>query len=344
MPYNEYYVDDRLVEWGDELFEPPLKNTRKTNQDKQLWLLAYVAWSSVERERRGQLIREQITRTIKRAPEVMVKITSKKGAGQGMLAIINHLSYISRNGKLELETDQGEILDGKGDLKAFLIDWQTGSNGSAISNEGVTGKRDAINIMFSMPAGTPAKEVKDSVRAVLEEEIGGKFSYVFALHEDTDHAHVHVCIKRTPIARGPLFALRKNDLARWRERFATHLRERGIEANATPRRTRGVTKDPIALDLYHLSQAGRAKSATKPALAMSDPASAPQLFARERSAWDGLRASLQSSITPADQLLANAVESFKRQMFKVPDVKVSRQIELSTNKTELENKTIKRKL
>lgn len=344
MPYNEYYVDDRLVEWGDELFEPPLKNTRKTNQDKQLWLLAYVAWSSVERERRGQLIREQITRTIKRAPEVMVKITSKKGAGQGMLAIINHLSYISRNGKLELETDQGEILDGKGDLKALLVDWQTGSNGSAISDEGVTGKRDAINIMFSMPAGTPAKEVKDSVRAVLEGEIGGKFSYVFALHEDTDHAHVHVCIKRTPIARGPLFALRKNDLARWRERFATHLRERGIEANATPRRTRGVTKDPIALDLYHLSQAGRAKSATKPALTMSDPASAPQLFARELTAWDGLRASLQSSMMPADQLLANAIESFKRQMFKARNVKANPRIKHAASEFNPKALETKRKL
>lgn len=315
MPYKQYYIDDRLVEWGDQLFEPPLKSSRKPREDKTLWLMAYLAWSSVERERRGQLIREQIARTVKRAPEVMVKITSKKGAGQGMAAIMNHLSYISRNGKLELESDQGELLNGKDEVKTFLADWQTGSNGLVISQEGTPGRRDALNMMFSMPAGTPAKEAKDAVRLVLQEEVAGKFSYVFALHEDTDHAHVHVCINRAPIVRGPLFALRKNDLARWRERFASHLRERGIEANATPRRTRGVTRDPIALELYHLSKAGRAKQVHKTS-AVGTAITDASLFANERSAWDGLANNLQSSANPDDRLMADAISSFKLQAFR----------------------------
>jgi hypothetical protein len=62
-------------------------------------------------ERGGRLTPEQIEhirRTVRRDPEVMVKVLSR-GAGD-FKAVIKHLDYISRRGKVELETDDGDRL------------------------------------------------------------------------------------------------------------------------------------------------------------------------------------------------------------------------------------------
>jgi hypothetical protein len=47
----------------------------------------------------------QIARTIRRVPEVLVKVT---GGGTKVGAIKAHLDYISRKGRLEIETDTGD--------------------------------------------------------------------------------------------------------------------------------------------------------------------------------------------------------------------------------------------
>lgn len=52
-------------------------------------------------------LRAQIARTVQLVPEVMVKITNRKGVRNGMGAIRAHLDYISRNGQVELEAGNG---------------------------------------------------------------------------------------------------------------------------------------------------------------------------------------------------------------------------------------------
>ena len=47
----------------------------------------------------------QIGRTVRRAPEVMVKVS---GGGRTPGAVTAHFRYISRGGKLEVETDDGQ--------------------------------------------------------------------------------------------------------------------------------------------------------------------------------------------------------------------------------------------
>src|SRR5688500_3604330 len=64
---------------------------------------------------------QQIARTVSRTPEVMVKVLS--GGGQDLGAVRRHLEYVGRAGELELETDDGERLQGKGTEKALLEDW-----------------------------------------------------------------------------------------------------------------------------------------------------------------------------------------------------------------------------
>jgi hypothetical protein len=52
----------------------------------------------------------QITRTVRRVPEVMVKVS---GGGKTTDAVAAHFQYIDRHGELEIETDDGERLQGK---------------------------------------------------------------------------------------------------------------------------------------------------------------------------------------------------------------------------------------
>jgi hypothetical protein len=53
---------------------------------------------------------EQIRRTVQRVPEVVVKVLPR--ASNDLKAAGKHLDYISRNGKLELETDDGARVHG----------------------------------------------------------------------------------------------------------------------------------------------------------------------------------------------------------------------------------------
>jgi hypothetical protein len=72
------------------------------------------------------------------------------GGGRGMRAIAACLRYISKNGRLELEDERGEQMRGKGALREIADDSRFG--GSYIPD--VTGRREAYNIMLSMPRRT----------------------------------------------------------------------------------------------------------------------------------------------------------------------------------------------
>jgi hypothetical protein len=73
---------------------------------------------------------EQIMRTARRAPEVMVKVT---GGGIRRAGVMAHLSYISRKGQLEIETDEGERVDKKAQ-QALLGDWHRSAGRKGISH------------------------------------------------------------------------------------------------------------------------------------------------------------------------------------------------------------------
>src|SRR5437879_11566724 len=64
---------------------------------------------------------ELISRTVRRTPEVMVKVLSR--GGQDLKAIGRHLGYLNREGELEIDTDDGRHLSGKGVEKDLLDDW-----------------------------------------------------------------------------------------------------------------------------------------------------------------------------------------------------------------------------
>jgi hypothetical protein len=62
-----------------------------------------------------------ISRTVRRTPEVMIKMLNQ--GGQGLGAVARHFKYLDRDGELPIETDDGESLKGKGASAALIDDW-----------------------------------------------------------------------------------------------------------------------------------------------------------------------------------------------------------------------------
>lgn len=197
----------------------------------------------------GQASFTRFMRMVNRAPEVMVKVT---GGGMSTGQIRAHLDYISRNGKLDLETDEGERLEDREDIAGFAEAWDVDAR------YGAGERRQAYNIMLSMPKGTDPEKVRQAARAFAQEQFSGKYPYAMVLHTDKAHPHVHICVRMTPNERQEkkLF-IRRQTLESYRQHFADKLVERGVEAAATPREYRGVTQKGKKIAVYHAEKAGR---------------------------------------------------------------------------------------
>ncbi|MGA0608318.1 relaxase/mobilization nuclease domain-containing protein [Phenylobacterium sp. VNQ135] len=187
------------------------------------------------RQPTSEAIRTRLTRVVARTPEVMVKVTGRTRDGAHLRA---HLDYISRNGQLELEDADGAMLVGRRDVADLAQEWA-----SAAQNDSRR-RIDApvsVSVVLSMPAGTNEIALRDAARAFAADLFAGRHDYVFTLHTDTPRPHVHLSICARGFA-GERLSPKKADLEVWRQTFAQALRDRGVEAEATPRRARGLTR------------------------------------------------------------------------------------------------------
>jgi Relaxase/Mobilisation nuclease domain len=183
---------------------------------------------------------EQIRRTARRTPEVVVKVLPR--ASNDLKAVGKHFDYIGRNGELELETDDGDRLSGRIG-KYLLDDWDLDLDDvRRQANLAATNDRKppklVHKIMFSMPPGTPPEKVLEAVRNLAREEFWGQHRYAFVLHTDEPHPHVHLVLKAVN-EQGVRLNIKKATLRNWRSEFARNLRLLGVEANATERSVRG---------------------------------------------------------------------------------------------------------
>lgn len=232
-------IDGVLRDWG----EVASKGVVKAKKGRNIAGGAYVK-PARKPNVSATAARQKLSATVKKAPEVMVKIS---GGGKDMRSIKAHFDYISRNGEVEIEDEQGRIHQGKEEVRDVRDDWK----GSGIPYE--NGKRrEAFNIVLSMPPGTDRAAVKDAARAFAS-ELFGNHQYVFAAHDDEKHPHVHLAVKAVDLD-GVRLNPRKADLQHWRETFAEKLREQGIEANATPRQLRGVVKKADKQAVRHINK------------------------------------------------------------------------------------------
>ena len=199
------------------------------------------------------------------AKEVMVKIS---GGGRDADGVQAHLEYIDRHGKLELETDRGETLQGKQAATELINDWgldygHVPGAPHSRSAAGPDGKkrqpRQAFNIVLSMPAGTPPEKVLQAAKKFAREEFAHQHRYAMALHTEHEndrgkHPHVHLVVKAEHEYGGPRLNPRKADLRRWRERFAEYLTELGMAATATRREDRGKPKTHKKTAIYRAAE------------------------------------------------------------------------------------------
>jgi Relaxase/Mobilisation nuclease domain len=200
---------------------------------------------------------EQIRRTVRRTPEAVVKVLPR--ASNDLKSVGKHLDYIGRNGKLELETDDGDRLSGRIG-KDLLDDWDLDIDdvrrqASLAATNGRQSPKLVHKLMFSMPAGTPPEKVLGAVRNLAREEFWGQHRYGFTLHTDEDHPHVHLVLKAVS-EQGVRLSIKKATLRHWRSQFARNLRLLGVEANATERAVRGETRTTKKDGIYRASLRG----------------------------------------------------------------------------------------
>lgn len=246
--------------------------------------------------------------SFKGAPEVMVKIT---GGGRDADGVQAHAEYIDRHGKLPIETDHGETLEGKAAAAQLINDWGLGYGDAAGraharrraesgNRSSSTPARQAFNIILSMPPGTPPEKVLSAARKFARETFALQHRYAMTLHADLPnghgkHPHVHLIVKAEHEHGGRRLSPRKADLRQWRETFAACLCELGVPATATRSADRGrVTTHKRGAIHHAMVRPARSDSAKRLITAAGD-----STFMRKK--LEALKRELRSSGAVQDQ-------------------------------------------
>jgi hypothetical protein len=252
--------------------------------------------------RRAAAVRARLEATVvRRAPQVMVRVT---GGGRGMAAIAAHFRYIAKAGRLPFEDDRGVMRKGKEVLSDLVEQWRYG--GSEIPT--TSARREAFNIILSMPRGTDPLIVQRATREFAKAEFADH-RYVMVLHDHQANPHVHLSV-RAESNHGDRLNPRKADLQRWRETFAERLRGWGIEAEASRQATRGErhSYEPIWRVKARLEGRLRTRSA-------SDKVSPAATRSRETAlaVWVKLAQTLVESPYAKDRQLGGAITRYVQQ-------------------------------
>ena len=303
--------DFRIVRGFEDVWRPPVRRSVRPET-----VLHPIARTDV---------RSRLWRIARRVPEVMVKITGRTRDPEHLRA---HLSYITRNGGLAAEGRDGWSIEGRGEVMELARDWATSS---LCDPRRRASTALSIGIILSMPAGTDALRLCDAVRAFAAGTFADRFDYLFVLHTDVGHPHVHLTVK----AQGDLgerLNPKKADLEAWRQNFAQALRDHGVEAEATPRRARGVTRKAERGPLRRMRErAAQGRGAMPEVRRQAYREAAQAAFGRDDAAraWENRTAArqaqvralylaqarlLQSSAAAEDRRLGDAVEAFVRNL------------------------------
>src|SRR5579871_5784274 len=121
---------------------------------------------------------EQIVRTVSRTPEVMVKVLPS--AANSATAVRKHLAHVGRNGKVELETDDGRHLEDRDAAADLIEDWDLDlaeCQAGAGRSQGRPAPKLVHKLVFSMPADTPADKVLLATQKFFREQWALKHRY-----------------------------------------------------------------------------------------------------------------------------------------------------------------------
>ena len=324
---SKVYVDRILVHWGEEL----LWDGNHRSVQKKAPLSSPTSGFRTGAAGAGDAaiaarVRAQVAAMVRQAPQVMVKIT---GGGADMRRIGSHIDYIARGGRykkkgedeLELETDDGQTIQGEDarrrlkEIFAFsgtpiAAEVQDFKNDTTIIRRQ---RREALNMILSMPHGINREQVKAAARATVKELFGENHLYALVHHEDTNHQHTHVVVKMAG-HDGKRLNPKKADLENWRLVFARHLNSRGIDAVATRRRVRLQRKKGESQAVRQIKDRGE-----KPLRELtSKTQDAHKMRAQENEkkashAFSEMAKALASSEQPEDRQLAKGLQGYLQQ-------------------------------
>ena len=252
-------IDEKLDEWGSRLFNVSTETLPRPRRSRNVRLSSAKFTSTGGRlstaQARATYVRQKLQAMVRRAPQVMVKLVR---APKGMKGISNNLTYISRDGQLDIEDQDGQVIQGKDAVADLKAEWRDG--GMPIAADSTM--RDAFHLVLSMPTRTDPLSVQRAARDFATREFSG-YQYAMVLHTfETDpdphpspHPHVHLTVKAAGLD-GVRLNPRKADLQRWREGFAEALREHGIEATTTSRIHRTTHERWTVRHLHEVSRKG----------------------------------------------------------------------------------------
>jgi hypothetical protein len=307
--------DFQIVRGFEEAWRPPIRPHPRTTP---------ALLSSLGRNG-GTDVRSRLSRIVDRAPEVMVKVTGRTRDASHLAA---HLAYIARHGALEAEDRDGNLLDGRVAIKELAEDW---SAVALADSRRRANSPFSVSIVLSMPAGTDPFALCDAARAFAREAFDDRFDYIFVLHTDAEHPHVHLAVRALG-DHGERLNPKKADLEAWRQSFAQALRERGVAAEATPRRARGITRKPERSALRKLRErheAGHGEIGRVRRAAYGEAARAAFQGETIRMSWEHRLVERQAKVRalylaqarllsaspdPADRKLGASVDAFVRAM------------------------------
>ena len=193
------------------------------------------SFTGLDTARRGRQARRRWTgslgqraRASRRLPPVVFKITSYSHSAGAVWA---RVEYVSREGELEAEGPNGELLD-QAQLEQMVEDW----NRETVEGKG---RRFAMSAVVSFPPDVDEEKATEAARQFFCEAFADNHDYVFAGHSDTKNFHVHVVVQAAG-HDGKQIRLNRDDIQDLRLLFAEKAAEQGIELDASPRWARGL--------------------------------------------------------------------------------------------------------
>ncbi len=175
-PSNQ--IDEKLDEWGSRLFNVSTETLPRPRRSRRSPLGSAKPVSTGGQlstpQARATYVRRKLQAMVRRAPQVVVKLVR---APKGMKGISNNLTYISRDGKLEIEDQDGQVIIGKDAVADLKAEWRDG--GMPIAADSTM--RDAFHLVLSMPTRTDPLSVQRAARDFATREFSG-IQYAMVLH------------------------------------------------------------------------------------------------------------------------------------------------------------------
>lgn len=229
------YVDGILREWGERYDWSPQFSRPRSKQTSTIVIPIRSGQGSAGKTR-GTL-----NGMSHKAPEVIVKFGAGAKTRSGVESSVHYIGRTDDKAQSKevepilIKDQDGNMYLGKYEVQQAINDFN--DLGHPVSN--VKGKLQTLPIKLSMPAGTDPLSVLHAAEDYLKKTFGKDgHQYLYALHTDTPHPHVHVVLKRKRLD-GKVYHPTRANWHRARTYFAYALKQHGIEAKATPNRARG---------------------------------------------------------------------------------------------------------